>query len=243
MPKFSIITVCLNEFDTIRKTCESICSQTFYDFEWIVIDGQSTDGTLDVLAEFNDRINVLISEPDKGPYDAMNKGIRRAKGEYLLFLNAGDYLAKHHVLDLVSKAPMFDLIFGDLRCLSVNGDEFVKVIPDVLPKYYLLKKMIPHQASFIRRTLFDKYGAYDTSFKIAADYDLFVRLLYMHRVSYAHIPQEIAVFNTGGLSSRADQRYLRKKENHMIRKKYFPWIVYGLKGLKEKVRFMIRSQD
>jgi len=234
--RFSIITVCLNEAETIRGTCESICSQSFQGFEWIVIDGCSTDGTLDVLSEYEHRIDHLISEADAGLYDAMNKGLRLAKGKYLLFLNAGDSLVGAQVLDVVSKVPDVDLIYGDLCCISEDNATFVKVFPDVLSKYYLLKQMMPHQASFIRRTLFDKYGDYDTSLKIAADYDLFVRFLYIHRISYIHVPQTLAVFVTDGLSSRADQRELRKNENHLVRKKYFPWFVYGLKGLKMQFR-------
>ncbi len=235
--KFSIITVCLNERASIRKTCESICSQVFQNFEWIVIDGASSDGTLDVLSEFNHRINCLVSEPDNGIYGAMNKGIHRAKGEYLLFLNAGDYLADNNVLEAVSRSPDRDILCGDLLCMTESGEGFVKSFPDVLPRHFLLKNMMPHQASFIKRELFNRYGEYDTSLRIAGDYDLFVRLLYVHSVSYFHVPRTLAVFQTDGISSGSSHRALRKRENHQIRKKYFPWFIYGLKGLKTECKF------
>ena len=112
--RFSVITVCRNEALNIRATCESIISQGFEDFEWIVIDGASTDGTLDILHEYAENIGVLISEPDTGIYDAMNKGAARAAGEYLIFMNGGDRFASTEALHLASEAPRAQLLYGDL---------------------------------------------------------------------------------------------------------------------------------
>ena len=132
MNKFTIVTVCLNEVQNIGRTCESICSQTFGEYEWIVIDGQSTDGTLDVLSEYEHRISCLVSEPDSGIYDAMNKGIRLAKGEYLLFLNAGDYFSDNNALEAVSCAPDGDILYGDLLCVSENDESLIKLFESSL---------------------------------------------------------------------------------------------------------------
>ncbi len=239
VPKFSIITVCLNEEGTIRRTCESICSQSFDAFEWIVIDGNSTDNTLKVLAEYESRISCLISEPDAGIYDAMNKGILKAKGEYLLFLNAGDYLIDSGVLKDVSLLPNMDILYGDLLCVDENGNKFIKKFSDNLSRNFLLRNMMPHQASFFRRELFARLGNYDVSFRIAGDYDLFVRYLYVEKVSSVHLPRVLAVFGTNGISSSPFQRVRRKIENHQIRKRYFPWWCYGLDGLKMEIRFHI----
>ena len=120
-PKFSIITVCRNEAANIRSTCESITQQAFKDYEWIVIDGASTDQTVKILEEFSHNITKLISEPDNGIYDAMNKGIDLAKGEYVVFMNGGDAFATNQALALVSNAPQKDLIYGDLRYDSELG--------------------------------------------------------------------------------------------------------------------------
>jgi glycosyltransferase involved in cell wall biosynthesis len=243
MPKFSIITVCLNEIESIHKTCESICSQTFDNFEWIVVDGKSTDGTLDVLSEYKWRMNTFISEADKGIYDAMNKGIVLSRGEHLLFMNAGDYFSGQKSLKLVSDAPDKDILYGDVYCVNAKGESFTIKMPEKLPKLFLLNNMMPHQATFIRRKLFEKYGNYDCSYRIAADYDLFVRFLYEHKVTSFHVPHILSVFITDGISSTPSFKILRKKENHLIRKKYFPRYRYGLKGLKTELKLRLQSQD
>ncbi len=233
--KFSIITVCLNEADSICETCESICSQTCSDFEWIIIDGHSTDGTLDILAEYKSRISCLVSTPDAGIYNAMNKGIQRASGEYLLFLNAGDSLVDASVLQRVAQAPRKDVVFGDVVIKSEQGCETL-AYPDRLEKLFLLKKMICHQAVFCKRELLLRHGAFDERFKITADYDLLVRLLYLHKSTYFHVSCPVSIYKANGMSSLKKYRLLRKKEGHEIRKKYFPWYRYGLRGLKEELR-------
>lgn len=229
MFRFSIITVCLNEASNIRKTCESICSQTFRDFEWVVIDGGSTDGTLNVLEEYRDRISILISESDDGIYDAMNKGVRLATGKHLLFLNGGDYFADVDALKAVSAAPDRDILYGDMCCLPEDGQLMRKTYPDILPQSFLLKNKLPHQASFFRRELFCKYGNYDTRFKISADYDLFVRFLVVHKASYFHIPRVLSIFKLDGISGHKMNMFLHKLDNHQIRKKYFRQYRYSLK--------------
>jgi len=239
MPALSIITVCRNERDTIRQTCESVVGQTFTDFEWIVIDGRSTDGTLEILAEYRNQICHLISEPDAGIYDAMNKGIRLAAGEYLLFLNGGDCLADRETLGAVVPELDSDIVYGDQHILSRDGSINVKRYPDSLPRNFLLKNMMPHQSVFLRRRLFEQYGLYNTFFKVAGDYDVFVRLLHVHRVSCRHVRRVISVFRTDGISCDKTRRMLRKLENHHIRKKYFPIYQFGFKSLKMEFRIRL----
>ncbi len=240
---FSIITVCRNEENGIRQTCESVCAQTFPDFEWIVIDGQSTDETLNILEEFKPQISCLVSESDAGIYDAMNKGILRASGEYLVFLNAGDWFAAPDVLEAAASAPAMDIKFGDVTVIDRNGILKEYCYPDLLPKDFLLKKTISHQTSFVKRTLFETHGLYDTSFKIAADYDLLVRLLYVHGVSYVHIPKVLANTPMGGISNHPDSKALNTLEKHRVRKKYFPWFVYGVKALEAEWKLRVRYKD
>lgn len=237
MPTFSIVTICLNEEQAIARTCDSVCNQTFDDFEWIVIDGQSIDKTLEVLSRYESRIKHLVSESDAGIYDAMNKGIALATGDYLLFLNAGDCLASNDVLDVVAKAPDRSLLYGDLLCYENKLGSYIKSFPDKLPRNFLVRNMMPHQATFFKRSLFTAYGLYDTSLRIAADYEIFVRLLYVNKVSSFHVKKIVAAFHTNGISSDTTHSITRKMENHQVRKKYFPWFLYGLDRLRKDFKF------
>lgn len=218
--KISIITVCLNEADALASTCDSIRSQRYPNLEWIVIDGVSTDGSLDLLRDYEDCITYLVSEPDDGIYDAMNKGIGLSSGDYLLFLNAGDKLADPDVLYSVKPYSDVGIIYGDIEVTS-NGTSEVLEFPQKLPEDFLIKKMMPHQSSFIKKSLFYKYGLYDLSYKIAADYDFFVRILHVNRVKSMHCGALISIFCTGGVSNDPKWKWLRKVENHRIRKRYF----------------------
>lgn len=237
--KFSIITVCLDECEGIRRTCESVLLLEDKSYEWIVIDGASTDGTLEILDEYSDQITCLISEKDEGIYDAMNKGITRARGDYLIFMNGGDAFASKQVLKLVSEAPQVDLIYGDLYYETPGGER--AEYPDQLTGGYLRKNMVPHQATFYRRELFSQFGSFDTSYRIAADYELFVRLLELGKISHYHIAEPLAVFNRTGISTNRAFRTLRKRENHRIRKQYFTRYRWSLKSLRQEIRQLIDS--
>ncbi len=237
--KLSIITVCRNEHENIRATCESVRSLHFSDFEWIVIDGGSTDGTLDILSAYKDRISVLVSERDKGIYDAMNKGVAHASGKYVIFLNGGDRFVDRTVLNLWPETSEADILYGDLVLERPDGSRQLKQYPEEPSSHWLLKKTLPHQASFIKRNLFERYGKYDTSFHIAGDYDMFVRLLHVEKCSCFHIPMPIAIFNVEGISSNQAYRVLRKQENHRVRKKYFPAYRWSWKALRQELRNLL----
>jgi glycosyltransferase involved in cell wall biosynthesis len=234
MKKFSIITVCLNEAKSIRATCDSICSQSYIDFEWIVIDGGSTDGTIEILRDYEGSIDCLISEQDSGIYNAMNKGARKSTGEYLIFMNGGDRFACADSLELSSQAHGAQMLYGDVYFGDASGD--VETYPDVVESGYMLSKMIPHQATFYERATFEAVGGYDESFKIAADYDLYVRLFEIERISHQHIPHPIAIFDLEGISNSKEFRQLRKRENHRIRKQYFTSYRFSMKCLRQEIR-------
>ena len=234
MPKFSIITVCRNEGANIRRTCESIIRQTYHDFEWIVIDGASTDGTVTILNEFHAAMSQMVSEPDGGIYDAMNKGIAKATGDYLVFMNGGDTFASPEVLEWVANSPQKEMIYGNIIFEGVSRKEVL--YPSELKKGYLLRDMMPHQSTYFRRELFDTFGNYDTSFRIAADYDLYVRLLEIGDVETYHIAKPLAVFYLSGMSSSNLHRARRKQENHRIRIRHFPRYRLSLKGLRQSLR-------
>lgn len=233
-PEVSIITICFNEAKHIRRTCESITSQSRKDFEWIVIDGASTDGTLDILEEFRDSIHHLLSEVDNGIYDAMNKGIRLAAGEYLVFMNGGDSFASSEVLNWMHAATHADLIYGNIFYDCIDGE--IETYPEKLSKSYMLRKMLPHQATFYHRELFEKYGLFDVEYKIAGDYDFFARILKTGEVSHFYINRPLAVFNRSGVSSSIEQRNLRKEENHRIRMKHFSYYRWTLKAWRQYLR-------
>lgn len=235
--KFSIITVCYNEAASISATCDSICEQSFGCFEWIVIDGGSTDGTLEILKEYDRSIDCLMSESDDGIYDAMNKGLRCAQGEYVIFMNAGDYFAGVDVLARVSAFSGADLLVGNLVLLE-NGQ--VHKPPEQLYEDYLLQNLLPHQATFFKRCLFEKFALFNISYRIAGDYEMFARLVQSTEVSYRSIPETIAFFMGGGISSDSKQRWLKKKENHRVRWQYFPAYRYSLKALRQQLRNIFR---
>ena len=200
--KLSVITVCYNCADQIKVTLESLKSQTFKDFEYIVIDGASQDSTVDVIKQYSSTIeNMRIySEPDEGIYDAMNKGISKAKGDYIYFLNAGDQLFSPSVLAGVSKylETGLDVFYGsNMR----NGR--VDKYPRKLTSFYLvyLEKMICHQAIFARRSTFLN-NTFDTQFKICADRVWLINALKM-KCSYEYMKDIIvAEYDVSGVSSQ-----------------------------------------
>ena len=227
MPELSIITVCFNEAARIALTCESIVNQTFQDFEWIVIDGGSTDGTLEILKRYAPRMNYVVSEPDRGIYHAMNKGIAQAHGTYLLFLNGGDYLYESETLSKVFRSRNIietDLLYGDLFFERKTG--LKRYSPDSTNPYEMLvQKTFPHPATFIKRILFEMYGTYDESLKIAADLEFFLRIFVSNKRRKQHIvehlPFIITVFESSdGISSRNLE--LRRIESDFVKKKHYP---------------------
>ena len=219
--KLSVITICYNE-KNIRKTCESIVSQTWQDFEWIVVDGGSTDGTLDILNEYKDRINILISEPDKGIYNAMNKGIKRASGEWLNFMNGGDSFYNKDVLQKVfgnNQNYNASILYG---WMYFSYRKYTRKYEGEVNAEYFISKGIGHQASFIRRDLFKKYGLYNEKIKIIGDTEKFIKFA-LGEENFKYLPFYIADFYDCGISSSMTEqtKLLHIKERISILKKYY----------------------
>lgn len=202
LPLISIITICYNEKANIEKTCKSIASQQYDALEWIVIDGGSNDGTVDILNNYQSSMAYFISEKDKGIYNAMNKGIQRATGEYLLFLNGGDYLVNNTILNEVFvKKPTGDILYGDI-CLE-NGTPYktLESLHHVTRAFFLAPNSLNHQATFIKRDLFTEYGLYNEIFKYAGDYEWFLRICERApQAVWTRINTIISVFDRGGMS-------------------------------------------
>lgn len=217
MKRLTIITICRNIASTIERTCQSIVNQTFQDFEWIVVDGASTDGTVDILKKYSDRIDILISEPDKGIYDAMNKGIKKASGEYLLFMNGGDKLYEEISLEKAIKYFNKDISIVSGALNVINKDKKIYTMKrDKNVDIY--KYTLPHGSSFIKKQLFYNIGLYDTKYKICADFDFFQKC-FKKKVSFLPFDEIISILYLDGVSSQYEKKII---EDNIIKKKNFP---------------------
>lgn len=217
--KLSIITVNLNNLDGLRKTVESVCSQSFTDFEWIVIDGGSTDGCRELIEQYSERIAYWCSEPDKGIYNAINKGIAHANGEYLQFLNSGDRLYEPTTLEKVFlRLPKGDIIYGDAMLLYPDGSTLDKKYPDTVSLNYFKHDVINHQACFFRREVFDGHP-YNEEYLIASDWAYCFEAV-CRGLRFVHIPQTIVNYDNGGLSAKWTEHQIRERED--ILERYIP---------------------
>lgn len=214
--KLSIITINLNNRYGLEKTIESVINQVnFPDYEYIIIDGGSNDGSVDLIQSYGDKISYWISEPDKGIYHAMNKGVQAAKGEYCLFMNSADTLFSKTVLyDVFSLGHSSDVIYGNLMC----GGK-VSIAEEVITFKNLLTHTLGHQSSFIKRTLLMK-NPYDEELKIVSDWKFFFQELILNNVSAQKVNLIIADFDVTGISM-VSQSELRK-ERHLVLKEIFP---------------------
>lgn len=204
--KFSIITVCYNSKTTIRDTIESVLSQNYLNIEYIIIDGESNDGTLGIIQEYKDRIDVVISESDKGIYDAMNKGVRAASGDYVGILNSDDIFAHSHVISEVASIlseKKVDAIYGDL--VLVNRQDTSRVVRSYSSKHFKKWKirfglMLPHPTFYAKRNLFDEFGFYKLNYRVSADFELIARFI-CNGITYLRNPNVMVKMRQGGISS------------------------------------------
>jgi len=207
--KISIVTVCRNAEKSIEQTIKSVVSQTYQDIEYIIVDGDSTDRTKGIISSYGDRITKLISEPDNGVYEAMNKGIMLASGQFIYFLNSDDYFADENliqdVVDFLLAHPDCDFLYGDLlfQVERPNGC-FTQLItfpnPEGIPEYLICDCLL-HQASFANTNLFKKLGKFNESYRIGSDYEWFLKLIGDDTVKLYYYPRTIAAYNAGGMSS------------------------------------------
>lgn len=198
--KVSVITVCKNSAKTIERTIKSVLNQTYKDIEYIIIDGVSTDATLDIINKYKDRLK-LVSEKDKGLYDAMNKGIRMAKGDIIGIINSDDWYEKDAVEKIVSKYDekngKYQVIYGGVKFW--DKDRLVKLCwngADNIPQENLM-----HPGMFVTKSLYKKLGGFSLKYKIASDYDLQLRYFNSSYVIFVPLYDMIANFTTGGISS------------------------------------------
>ncbi len=217
----SIITVNLNNKAGLLKTIRSIQNQTFNEIDYIVIDGGSTDGSKELI-EQTQFISKWVCEEDEGIYDAMNKGIGLATGEYLLFLNSGDCLHDNATLEkIVPLLNQFDIIYGDLF-FADKLNPYIYHYPSELSFSFLFNASLAHPATFIKRDLFGRFGQYDTRFQIVADWAFFINVIVKKNASTKHIKQIISDFDTNGISSRAENQLKIANERKAVLEIEFP---------------------
>ncbi|MEW4983214.1 MAG: glycosyltransferase family 2 protein [Cycloclasticus sp.] len=220
MPKITIITVCFNAEQYIEQTIQSVISQKSCEFEYIIVDGASTDKTKRIIQQYESQLTSWVSEPDGGIADAMNKGVELATGEYLLFLHADDYLADDAVLSKVISRMQtnvdihaFDILF------KTKSKEILKSTKPLGMRTYF-KTPVMHQGAFCKKTLFEQLGGFNTDFKIAMDYDFFYRS-FQHNVTMdIYTDLTVSVMRDTGVSSRQDwvslkQRFSEEKRVHL----------------------------
>lgn len=206
--KVSIITVVYNNQKTIAHAIQSVLNQDYTPIEYIVVDGASTDKTLRIVQDYQDKISQVISEPDRGIYDAMNKGLKLANGDIIGILNSDDFYNNKQIISQVVdefKHKNVDLVFGDVAYVKPHNLE--KII-----RYYSSAKFHPskfewgwmpaHPSCFLKREIYEKYGYFKTDYKIGADYELLVRFIGKNKISYSYIPQLFVKMRTGGVSNK-----------------------------------------
>ncbi len=216
--KISIITVVWNNKETIIDAIDSVLNQTYGDVEYIIIDGASTDGTVEIVQSYGDKINKFVSEPDSGIYDAMNKGIKLATGDIIGILNSDDFYIDNYVIERVVKVleeKKVDGMFADL--VFEKPDNL-----DIIVRYYDSSKfniqkfaygwMPAHPTFFVKRWVYEKYGLFKTNYKIAADYDILARFIYVNKISYYYLQEPIIKMRTGGNSTSFNSLWINNLE-------------------------------
>ena len=232
--KISIITVNYNDKVGLEKTIQSVLSQENATFEFVVIDGNSSDGSKDVIEKYKDRINYWVSEPDSGIYNAMNKGIKAATGDYLLFLNSGDWL---YANDAMAKVDILidgksDIYYGNAVFKFDKKDKIVKY-DEKISFHFFTHNSFCHQATFIKKQLFYDIFFYNEQLKIVSDWEFFVYAICIKNVSHHYIDVIVANYDLQGISSRPETEDLKKNERQQVYSKYFPMFIEDYKHIEE----------
>lgn len=206
--KISVITVCFNSEKTIGDTIRSVVTQTHGDIEYIVVDGGSSDGTREIVHSFGEDIARFVSEPDNGLYDAMNKGLALATGDVVGFLHSDDMFADQHVISGVASALMLhetDSVYGDIQYVDQKNTDKILTFR-TSGNYHRYKFWFgwspPHPTFYMKRSFYQKHGGFDTTFKIAADYDSLLRYMVKGRITSTYNPMVRVRMRVGGVSNR-----------------------------------------
>lgn len=234
-PLVSIVTVVYNGAAHVEQSIKSVLEQTYTNIEYIIVDGASTDGTLDIIKKYESKIHTFISEKDTGIYNAMNKGLKLAKGDVIAILNADDYYYPETIQLVVNQfeKSKVDVVYGNMTKLrELNGQEYLK---EVQPDITLMEKTMPifHPATFIKKAVYDKMGGFNESYQLSADYD-FIYRVYQAEFQFDYLPKSLAVFRIGGASNINCNSY---KEGYQILKSHNSPYAGEMKRLITKCQF------
>lgn len=217
MPKLSIITINYNNLEGLKRTVESLVNQTWREFEYIVIDGGSTDGSAEYIQSQSANIDYWVSEPDKGIFHAMNKGIKVSNGDYLLFLNSGDHFYDDTVLEMNHPFVKYhDLVCFNLKIINTKSSKII-VPPEELRFSDMYVGSLPHQATFIKKDLFTTIGLYDENYKVVSDWKFFIVALFKNNCSYKKINATLSCYYLDGISSTTD---FSEETNHVLKENF-----------------------
>jgi len=228
--KISIITITFNSESTIEQTIQSVVNQSYPDIEYIIIDGKSTDNTLQIIEKYRSKIHIVVSEKDKGLYDALNKGIKLATGDVIGFLHSDDFYINFEVIQKYADTFIknkVDAVYSDLYYVDKNATD--KIIRkwksgSYHSKAFLNGWMPPHPTFFVKKELYTKYGSFNLDFKSAADYELMLRFIHKHKISLGYLPEYTVKMRVGGKSNvSAKNRIAANLEDRMA------WKTNGLK--------------
>ncbi len=207
--KISVITVSLNSEKTIEKTINSVLSQNYKNFEYIIVDGKSDDKTLDVINKYKNKIDLVISEKDKGIFDAINKGIQRSSGDIISIIHSDDSFYDDKVLETVNKnfieKDNLECLIGITLIKRKNSDFIVRKYNSSFFKKWMIYVGFtpPHPSTFIKKKVYDKIGFYKTDYEIAGDFDFFVRMFLKNKIIYKTINQNLVIMSMGGKSTKS----------------------------------------
>ncbi len=224
MSTISIITINYNNLSGLEKTFSSVFSQSNKSFEYVVIDGGSSDGSVAFLANHKEHIDYWVSEPDQGIYHAMNKGIKAATGDFVMFVNSGDLFFDSHQIEILSQELRQEdgIVYGDVRIVNEKtGFDAIQVHPSVVTFKYFYNQTICHQACIIKKALFESVFYFNESFKIVADWEFLIVAIFVNQVNYRKIDHTISVFDSTGISSNSKYRAIAKQERLQVMDEYF----------------------
>lgn len=233
MSKLTIITINYNNIEGLKRTVESVVNQTWQAFEYIVIDGGSTDGSKAFLESQSDNIDYWVSEPDKGIYNAMNKGIAKASGEYLLFLNSGDHFFSNSALqENYYRIADYDLIYFNIEFAGAGNSKII-LYPEKLTFSYFYLGTICHQSTFIKKDLFDKIGFYDENFRFVSDWKFFISALFKVNCNYLKVNKILTTYHLDGISSDSSNQEMLYQERQKVLNSDFKGYVADIDELLE----------
>ena len=243
--KISLITVVYNSEKTIKRCIESVIAQKYSNIEYIIIDGGSTDDTLQIIEQYRLDIDVFLSEPDAGIYDAMNKGIKAATGKIIGTLNSDDFFAYNDVISCISEAFVqhnADVVYGNLDYIDLKGNiKRIWKAGSYVNNLFNWGWMPPHPTFYCKRELFEKFGAYNLQYGTAADYELMVRFIHRNKTSVYYLNKTIVEMSVGGVSNKAYvNRYKAWVNDYKAMRKngvIFPPLAIILKPLRKIIQY------